>query len=138
MTLSLTESTILARMAATPRGTYCVTTGPGKRRGGPRAGVRELHAMDNLCKRGLAVELSRDFGEDRVRGPQSRIGGFVSVVAQITPEGRAAHANRAVRVCPKCGAKHRPPVNQRSAGRSQHCPTCAREADQILGGLFKE
>jgi len=35
--------------------------------------------------------------------------------AQITSE--AAHARQGTRICPKCGAEHVPPVNQRTAGR---------------------
>lgn len=43
----------------------------------------------------------------------------------------------ATKVCPKCHAEHQPPFNQRSAGRSQHCPACAAEADRRLEALFK-
>ncbi len=95
MTLGLTEARILAAMASRPRGVYCVTTAPGRKRGAQRVGVRELHALESPCRRGLAEEIARDSDQGHVRGPTSRVGGFVTVTAQITPEGRAAHRTMA-------------------------------------------
>lgn len=88
MRLNRTEITLLTKMAASETRGYAVTTGPGRRPGGPRVGARELAAMRHLIEMGCAQKVGEASEEGTVRGPTSKKGLFYTLHATITNLGR--------------------------------------------------